>query len=195
MARFATASQTSSKEDDWGVQLIARPGMQYSFPISGNRGYDSNRVCSLSNGNKYNHAVLWRGTTEHQDSRGNKTQGSQENTPSTGWAIGSTVAWVSSRKMIPGIHKSMDRQDERGAWAMLASEPKDSLFKQKGLWPARQGHPGCKTLQMWMAQAQPAASQIFWNGHPTGPFPGRGDASSGMGSDSYGALQTQGGVC
>ncbi len=32
----------------WGVQLIARPGTQYSFHISGNRGYDSNQVHSLS---------------------------------------------------------------------------------------------------------------------------------------------------
>jgi len=31
---------------DWGVQLIARPGTQYH--ISGNQGYDSNRVPSLS---------------------------------------------------------------------------------------------------------------------------------------------------
>ncbi len=111
------------ERSDWGVQLIARPGMQYSFPISGNRGYDSNRVCSLSNGNKYNHAVLWRGTTEHQDSRGNKTQGSQENTPSTGWAIGSTVAWVSSRKMIPGIHKIWIDQVKEGLEQCWPSEP------------------------------------------------------------------------
>ncbi len=95
------------------VQLLARPGTQYSFHISGNRGYDSNRVCSLSifvlrrrrlYGNKSNHTVLWRGTTQHQDSRGSKTQGSQDNTPSTGWAIGLSVAWVSSCKLIPGVH-------------------------------------------------------------------------------------------
>ncbi len=36
------------EESNWGVQLIARPGTQYSFHISGNRGYDSNRVSSLS---------------------------------------------------------------------------------------------------------------------------------------------------
>ncbi len=29
----------------------------------------------------------------------------------------------------------------------------------------------------------------FWNEHPVGPCPGRGDASGGMGSDSDGALQ------
>ncbi len=81
---------------DWGMQLIARPEMQYSFHISGNRGYDSNRVSSLSifhsycvedvtrTALKYNHVMVWRGTTQHQDSRGSKTQGSQENTPSTG---------------------------------------------------------------------------------------------------------------
>ncbi len=78
-----------------GVQLIAWPGTQYSFHISGNRGYDSNHVRYLSIfhsylrrrrlcGNKYNHAMLWRGMTQHQDSGGSKTQGSQKNTPSTG---------------------------------------------------------------------------------------------------------------
>ncbi len=30
------------------MQLIAWPGTQYSFHISGNRGYDSNRVRTLS---------------------------------------------------------------------------------------------------------------------------------------------------
>ncbi len=30
------------ERSNWGVQLIARPGTQYSFHISGNRGYDSN---------------------------------------------------------------------------------------------------------------------------------------------------------
>ncbi len=38
---------------DWGVQLIARPGTLYSFHISGDQGYDSNRVRSLSIFNSY----------------------------------------------------------------------------------------------------------------------------------------------
>ncbi len=36
------------ERSDLGVQLIARPGMQYKWNISGNRGYASNRVRSLS---------------------------------------------------------------------------------------------------------------------------------------------------
>ncbi len=36
------------ERSDWGVQLIARPGTLYSFHISGDQGYDSNRVRSLS---------------------------------------------------------------------------------------------------------------------------------------------------
>ncbi len=34
----------------------------------------------------------------------------------------------------------------------------------------------------------------FLNGHPAGPCPGIGDDSGGMGSDTNGALQAQGGV-
>ncbi len=45
--RFAAASHISSKEASEEC-TSARPGTQYSFHISGNRGYDSNQVRSLS---------------------------------------------------------------------------------------------------------------------------------------------------
>ncbi len=45
------------------------------------------------------------------------------------------------------------------------------------------------------SEDQPAASQMSEMDNPAGPCPGRGDGSGGMGSDSDGALQPQGGVC
>ncbi len=120
---------------DWGLQLIARPEMQYSFHISGNGGYDSTRVRSLSifpsycvedvtcTVLKYNHVVQWRGTTQHQDSPGSKTQGSQENTPSTEWAKGASVAWVLSRKLISGVQIIWIDQVKEGLEQCWSSEP------------------------------------------------------------------------
>ncbi len=67
----------------------------------------------------------------------------------------------------------------------LQSEPERLLLKQKWLWPARRVHPGCKC-----GRRGPASRLTnVWNGHPTGPCPGRGDASGGMGSDSDGAVR------
>ncbi len=90
---------------------------------------------------------------------------------------------------------SMDRPIKKeGLEKCWSSEPIRLLLKQKGLWPARQGNPGCKTLQMWMARtSRPPQKCLKWT-FP-GPCPGRGDASGGMGSDSDEALQPQGGVC
>ncbi len=54
--------------------------------------------------------------------------------------------------------------------------PKRLPFKQKGLWSARQGHPGCKTLQMWTARTSQLPNKclkwtmpktrrcLWWNG-------------------------------
>ncbi len=130
------------ERSDWGVQLIARPGTRYSFHISGKRVYESNRVRSLSIFHSYciedacmgtstitpwmmwnNYAVLWRGMTQHQDSRGSKRKGSQENTPSIGWAIGSTMAWVSSRKLIPAVYIVWIDQVNEGLEQCWSSEP------------------------------------------------------------------------
>ncbi len=43
-------------------------------------------------------------------------------------------------------------KQKRGLEQCWSSEPKILLFKQKGLWPALQGHPDCKTLNMWTAR-------------------------------------------
>ncbi len=86
------------------------------------------------------------GTTQNQDSRGSKTQGSQLNTTITGWVIGSSMAWVSSCKLINVVWIDQMKEGLEQYWS---SEPIRLLIKQKGLWPVRQGRPGCKTWQMW----------------------------------------------
>ncbi len=112
-----------------------------------------------------------------------------------GEPLGSSVTWVSSRKWyLASIYLWTDQAKE-GLEQCWSSQPWRLLLKQKGLWPPRQGHPGCKTLQMWTARTSwPPVSNV-WNGHPTGPCPGRGDGAGGMGSDSDEALQPQGRVC
>ncbi len=48
--------------------------------------------------------------------------------------------------------------------------PEQLLPKQKGLWPARRGYPGCKTLQMWMARtSQPPHKCLKWTARWTMP--------------------------
>ncbi len=53
---------------------------------------------------------------------------------------------------ILGVNIVMDRPSKEGAWTMLVKWTRKIAIKQKGLWPALQGHPGCKTLQMWTAR-------------------------------------------
>ncbi len=61
--------------------------------------------------------------------------------------------WPACRpEEIPGFHIVMHRPSKEGLEQCLSSEPKILLLKQKGLWHARRGHPGCKTLQMWMVR-------------------------------------------
>ncbi len=54
--------------------------------------------------------------------------------------------------MIPGVKIVWTDQAKEGLKQYWSSEPIRLLLKQKGLWPARQGHPGRKTLQMWTAR-------------------------------------------
>ncbi len=54
-----------------------------------------------------------------------------------------------------------------------------------------QGHPGCKTLQMWMGRTSRATSQMPEMDTPLDHAQEKVDASGGMGSDSGGALQPQ----
>ncbi len=39
-------------------------------------------------------------------------------------------------------------QAKEGTWTMSVKWTRKIAIKQKGLWPAPQGHPGCETLQM-----------------------------------------------
>ncbi len=72
------------------------------------------------------------------------------------------MAWVPSR-LTPGIHIVVDRPSKEGLEQCWSSEPERLLLKQKGLWPAKLGHPGCKTLQIWMARtSQPSHKCPKW---------------------------------
>ncbi len=102
---------------------------------------------------------------------------------------GSSVTWVSSRKWYLAFIYLWTDQAKDGLEHCCSSEPERLLLKQKGLWPARRGHPGCKTLQITKGPASRLTN--VWHGHPAGPCPRRGDASGGVGSDSDGALQPE----
>ncbi len=106
--------------------------------------------------------MLWRGTTRNQDSRGIRPRGVNRIHQAQVEPWGSSVAWVSSR-VTPGIHIVVDRPSKEGLEQCWSSEPERLLLKQKGLWPAKLGHPGCKTLQMWMARtSQPSHKCPKW---------------------------------
>ncbi len=161
------------------MQFIARPGtvLIFSSHISENRGYESNRVQSLSifhsyckYGNQFNHAMLWCGMTRNQDSRGIRPRGVNRIHQAQGKPWGSSVAWVSSRKWYLASKQLWTDQAKRGLNNVGQVNLKILLFKQKGLWPARRGHPGCKTLQMWMARtSQPLHKCLKWTPRWTMP--------------------------
>ncbi len=53
---------------------------------------------------------------------------------------------------------------------MLVKWTRNIAIKQKGLWPAPQGHPGCKTLQMWTARtSRPPHKCLLWRPRWTTP--------------------------
>ncbi len=66
---------------------------------------------------------------------------------------------------IPGVHIVMDRPSKKRLEQSWSSEPERLLLKQKGLWPARWGHPGCKTLQMWTARTSQPHKCLKWTPH------------------------------
>ncbi len=151
-------------------------------------------------GNQFNNAVLWRGTTRNQDSRGIRPRGVNRVhqaqgepwgslvawVPSWKWYLasiqlwtdhkhqacvhqaqgepwGSPVAWVSSRKWYLASIQLWTDQAKRGLNNVDQVNPRGLLFKQKRLWPARRGHLGCKTLQMWTAKtSQPPHKCLIW---------------------------------
>ncbi len=126
----ATASQISSKEaTKRAVHSTARNSTRSH--ISGNRGYESNKVRSLSifhsyckYGNQFNHAVLWRGTTRNQDSHGIRPRGVNRvhQAHSEPWGSPSGPG-VSSRQWYPGIHTVMYRPSKEGLEQCWSSEP------------------------------------------------------------------------
>ncbi len=70
--------------------------------------------------------------------------------------------WPGCRpEVIPGVHIVKDRPRKKGLEECWSSEPEILLVKQKGLWPARRGHPGCKTLQM-ARTSQPPHKCLKW---------------------------------
>ncbi len=106
--------------------------------ISGNRGYEGNRVCYLSifhsyckYGNQFNHAMLWRGTTWNQDSRGIRPRVVNRIHKAQGEPWGSSVAWVSSRKWYLCPY-SYGQTKQRGSWTMLVKwTRKDCYLSRK----------------------------------------------------------------
>ncbi len=78
--------------------------------------------------------------------------------------------WVSSRKCYLASMQLWTDQAKRGLNNAGQVNPKRLLFKQKGLWPAKRGHLGCKTLQMWMARtSQPPHKCLKWTPRWTMP--------------------------
>ncbi len=174
----ATASQICSKEATKRAVHSTDRNSTRSH-ISGSRGYESNQVCSLlifysycKYGNQINHAVLWRGMTRNQDSRGIRPRGVNRIYQAQGEPWGSSVAWVLSRKWFLVSIQLWTDQAKRGLNNVGQVNPKRLLFKQKVLWPASRGHPGCKTWQMWTARTSRPPHKclkqtrrcLWWNG-------------------------------
>ncbi len=106
-------------------------------------------------GNQFNHAVLWRGTTRNQDSHRIRPRGANRIYQAQGVSLEG--------------HQWTDQAKE-GLEQCWSSEPERLQLKQKELWPARRGHPGCKTLQMWTAKAsQPPHKCLKWTPRWTMP--------------------------
>ncbi len=195
----ATASQICSKEATKRAVHSTDRNSTRSH-ISGSRGYESNQVRSLlifysycKYGNQINHAVLWRGTTRNQDSRGIRPRGVNRIYQAQGEPWGSSVAWVLSRKWFLVSIQLWTDQAKRGLNNVGQVNPKRLLFKQKVLWPASRD---IQVVKPGKCGRRGPASRLtnVWNGHPAGPCLRWGDASGGMGSDSDRALQPRGGV-
>ncbi len=79
--------------------------------------------------------------------------------------------WPGCRpEVTPGVHMVMDRPSKEGLEQYWPSEPERLLLKQKGLWTARRGNTGCKTLQIWMARiSQPPHKCPKWTPRWTMP--------------------------
>ncbi len=61
-------------------------------------------------------------------------------------------------------------KQKRGLNNVGQVNPGRLLLKQKGLRPARRGHPGCKTLQMWTARtSRPPHKCLKWTPRWTMP--------------------------
>ncbi len=70
----------------------------------------------------------------------------------------------------PGVHIVIKRPSKEGLEQSWSSEPERLLLEQKGLWPARRGHPGCRTLQMWAAStSRPPHKCLKWTPRWTRP--------------------------
>ncbi len=70
------------------------------------------------------------------------------------------MAWVSSRSDTWRRYSFGQTKKRGGVEQCWSSKPERLLLEQKGFCPARWGHPGCKTLQMWKGKDQPAPSQM-----------------------------------
>ncbi len=138
----ATASPISLKEaTEHAVHSTARNSTHSH--ISWNRGYESNRVRSLSifhsyckYGNQFNHAVLWRVTTRNQDSRGIRPRGVNRVHQAQGEPWGSPVAWVSSRKWYLASIQLWTDQAKRGLNNLGQVNPRKDCYlirKDSGL--------------------------------------------------------------
>ncbi len=169
----ATASQISSKEaTKRAVHRMARNTVL--IPIS-----QGNKVTKVTEyipfryftrtvkyGNQFNHAMLWRGTTRNQDSRGIRPRWVNRVHQAQGEPWWSPVAWVSTRKWYLASIQLWTDQAKRGLNNAGQVKPKILLFKQKG----QKGHLCCKTLQIWMARSsQPPHKFLKWTPRWTMP--------------------------
>ncbi len=142
-----------------------------------NQGYESNRVCSLSR----LHSRRCMGTSpiapcydverlETKTHVGLDTGESVEDTKHSVSLEGhSWLGCPPIRILGVNIDYGQTKQKRRleQSWS---SEPGRLLFKQKGLWAALQGNPGCKTLQMWTARtSQPPHKCLTWTPRWTTP--------------------------
>ncbi len=172
-----------------------------------NRGYDSNRVCSLSKFHSYcvEISTLSMGTspiTPCYDAEVLQTK------TQVGLGPGESIEYTKHRvsleghlwpgchpEVTPAVHIVMDRPSKRGAWTMLVKwTPKDCYLSRKDYGLQGRDIQVVKTCKGgWRGPA--SRLRNVWNGHPTRPCPRREDASGGMGSVSDGALQPGGGVC